>query len=141
MKKALSLILLLVFCLSLCACSDNTAELKEILCSCEWVSEDNIINLGGGYTQAIPAMRFFEDGTLEYDLVSYKDGQIVSSATKTETWKIEKGKVAVMPETVDSDSDIKYYEYKDGILIGSAKYCDRFTYVQGTPTNTEDSNS
>lgn len=138
MKKVISILCVLIICLSLCACAGSGTDdkLKEILCSGEWVSEDNIIELGDGYAQAYPTIRFFEDGTLEYELVSYKDGQITSSGTNTKTWKIKKGKVAVIPEIVDSDTDIEYYEYNDGVLIGSAWYCDRFTYTQKTPANT-----
>ena len=140
MKKTLSLILALVLCFGLFACA-NYDEMKEILCTGEWVSFDNVNDkLGTSYAQTYPAMRFFEDGTCEVDYTWYKDGLQTSLNTSKYNWKIEDGKVAVYPDIVDSDSDTQYYEYKDGILIGSAWYCDRFTYAHvSTSSNQEES--
>ena len=39
MKKALSLLLALVMCLSLCACGNNEQEIVEILISGTWISD------------------------------------------------------------------------------------------------------
>ena len=120
--------LALVLCLGLWACGLNADEMKEILCYGEWVSEDNIDDtIGLGYEQTYPAIRFFIDGYCEVDLALYKDGQLTGSDTNTYTWKIEDGKVALVP--VNADSDILYYEYEDGVLVGSARYRDRFTYT------------
>ena len=135
MKKALSLILALVLCLSLCACGGGNKEnekddLVSILCSGTWVSYDHIfvldnINREFFYT----TLRFYDDGTCEHTAEDYRDGKLTETSTFREKWKIEDGKIAVFPGTVDSDSDTIYFEYADGMLIGSAWYDDSFTYT------------
>ena len=143
MKKALSLILALVMCLSLCACGDTSEnDLSDIVCGNTWVSSDHI-----NYIDTIDrkivytTLSFFGDGTCKYICEDYREGKLTDTTNLVRNWKIENGKIAVFPDAVDSDTDTIYYEYSEGKLIGSAWYCDRFTYTQGTPANTTTSNN
>lgn len=130
MKKAISLILVLVLCLSLCACGTlNEEKLTEILCSGGWTSADHTL-----YVDTIDrevrytSIRFFSMGTCEIVCEDYKNGHLVDTSVMVKNWKIEDGKIAVFPDLVDSDSDTIHLQYADNTLNGSAWYDDQFTY-------------
>ena len=131
MKKALSLILALVMCLSLCACgTPNDKNLAEILCTGGWISTDHAlhvdtINREVRYT----SVRFLRHGTCELVCEDYKNDRLVDTSVIVKNWKIENGKIAISPDLVDSDSDTIYLQYADNTLNGSAWYDDHFTYT------------
>ena len=110
MKKATSLILALVLCLSLCACgTPNEENLTEILCTGGWISTDHAL-----YVDTIDrevrytSIRFFSMGTCELVCEDYKNGHLVDTSVIVKNWKIENGKIAISPDLVDSDSDTIY---------------------------------
>ena len=146
MKKALSLILAFAMCFSLFACSSRSKkneqdELVSILCDGTWVSYDHTFVLDNINREVFyTTLRFYDDGSCERTAEDYRDGKLTETSTFVEKWKIEDGRIAVFPGTVDSDSDIIYLEYTDGQLIGSAFYDDSFTYTH-IPGNTESENA
>ena len=78
MKKALSLILALVLCLSLCACGNNESKIKDALINGVWASDETT-----------------DDGTVrtyDYKIVFYSDGTVKKTHihhTYNWPWKLD----------------------------------------------------
>ena len=147
MRKIVALLLALLLGLGMTACRYDSEKLRQnkekadvvenerltqALCDKVWVSDNhrttNTVSLGV-YTD-YPTLTFYENGTCVYTGKTYKGGELYSEDTYKKYWKISNGRVAVFPEVVESASDTVYYEYADGVLLGSAAYCDHpFTYT------------
>ena len=133
MKKIAAIILALVICLGICACGSGEAEIEKILCEHKWSSTNDIMEMDSSKLHNL-MLYFYEDGTCERTAQYFRNGVPSNDPVITyENWRIEGGKVVIFPNTADLDTDTVYYEYKDGVLIGSTWYCDRIVYTAGDP--------
>ena len=148
MKKIITLLLVLALCLGLTACkfdvapSNRDKEMEEavenerltnIICDGVWVSADHRTTdtESFGFYTVYDTLTFRKDGTCVYTGKTYKDGTLNAEDTFEKSWKIEGGRVAVFPKGVDATANTVYYDYADGVLLGSAPYCDHpFTYTR-----------
>ena len=87
MKKALSLILALILCLSLCACGGNKATLKDY--SGKWVREEWTNTKTGAVVNV--TVYLYEDGTYKKEVNNSIDGYQEYQGT----WEIEKDTIVL----------------------------------------------
>ena len=87
MKKAISLLLALVMCLSLCACGGNKATLKDY--SGKWVREEWTNTKTGAVVNV--TVYLYEDGTFKEESNNSIDGYKECQGT----WKIEKDTIVL----------------------------------------------
>lgn len=144
----MALLLVWVLCLSMTACKFNVApsnpdkELEEavenerltnILCNGVWTSTNHRTTYTEslGFYTVYDTLTFRKDGTCVYTGRVYKDGKLDTEDTFKQTWKIEGGQIVVCPTGMDAAGNTVTFDYADGMLLGSAPYCDHpFTYTQ-----------
>ena len=148
MKRLLALLLVAALCVGMTACAFDTDQshkkkeqtnivetdrMAQNLCGGVWVSADHrtTVTIPYGFYTDYPTLTFFENGTCEYSRRQYKDDQLETEDILLATWTVESGWIAVSPSITDPYADTLYYNYVDGVLMGSADYCDHpFTYTR-----------
>ena len=132
MKRLISLSLVLVVCLSVCAC--NKRELE--LCTDRWGSESCITsktewNDGTSDYIVLKAVQFFDNGTCEYTVRSYTRSQFSDEYTKLHFWKFTDDDTVEVTHK-DSDTTHDYFKFADdNTLIFTNDFCDgaEFTHI------------
>ena len=121
MKKVLSLILVLVMCLSLCACGTNPAEVKTDLVKGKWSGYLSFTSNFFG-VECYGYFDFHEDGTVDY---SHMRGDDRWEPANGATYQIRDGEILLTCKGWGDDTIERIkYEYKNGEL--------RLTFMDGT---------
>ena len=110
MKKALSLILALVMCLSLCACGGNKATLKDY--SGKWVREEWTNTKTGAVVNV--TVYLYEDGTYKKEVNNSIDGYQEYQGT----WEIEKDTIVLNALKIVEGTDTLNFDENGNIKEG-----------------------
>ena len=110
MKKALSLILALVMCLSLCACGGNKATLKDY--SGKWVREEWTNTKTGAVVNV--TVHLYEDGTYKEEVNNSIDGYKEYQGT----WEIEKDTIVLNALKIVEGTDTLNFDENGNIMEG-----------------------
>ena len=110
MKKALSLILALVMCLSLCACGGNKATLKDY--SGKWVREEWTNTKTGAVVNV--TVHLYEDGTYKEEVNNSIDGYQEYQGT----WEIEKDTIVLNALKIVEGTDTLNFDENGNIMEG-----------------------
>ena len=110
MKKALSLILALVLCLSLCACGGNKATLKDY--SGKWVREEWTNATTGAVVNV--TVYLYEDGTFKKEVNNTIDGYKEYQGS----WEIEKETIVLNTLKIVEGTDTLNFDENGNIKEG-----------------------
>ena len=125
MKKALSLILALVMCLSLCACGgskENGVSKEKVEEELQGTWEHIWYSSSDGFTHRV--FLEFDDGSLDYTVirngdVTSKHGYYVITNKVVEIWFDGKGEPFAELTYKYEDGELSLVNYGDGILPGN----------------------
>ena len=110
MKKALSLLVALVMCLSLCACGGNKATLKDY--SGKWVREEWTNTKTGAVVNV--TVYLYEDGTYKKEVNNSIDGYQEYQGT----WEIEKDTIVLNALKIVEGTDTLNFDENGNIKEG-----------------------
>ena len=148
MKKVAAFLFACLLCLGITACRYDAEKIRnnremadaveaerltKILCEGTWVSADHCTTntISFGFYTVYTTLTFHENGTCVYTGETYQNDQLTEEKTYQKHWEIVNGRVTVYPDATESDAGTVYYDYADGVLLGSAAYCDHpFSYTQ-----------
>ena len=126
MKRVIAFVLVLAICLPLVGCG---SKLSKTLCDGEWMSGDRVCYFDNiGRVVSYYSLVFNEDGTCRETVDDYNAG-VSKTEYHTYYWKV-KGNEVILYDDSGKKNEAMRLKYEDGMLVGSAWYAKRFTYVQ-----------